>query len=601
MKLIFVHIVEHKILKNISIPFSSEFNCLFDGKNLSIQDNPEYLPDYYEGLNISAIIGNNGSGKTSILEFIENRKEYSESIGFLVWIENNGSFIYETINFITNINFDLCRQFKSNYLTENKFFEIVKINNISDLNFSKKINKGEVTDFTSEYINKTKTRRTKHVKQMLEYLQSDYWERNVRVSYSFKYSGWSTTIKSWIKERLLVKFSESKNPKPTYFLELYGVFLSSQDRVRLSSPPTPIPSNEYNKICQRLVNRIISFIEQTFISLTNENTFDSTKQIILFKNSLTICRRTLLKSDIDMSLGSQIDIEIELCFNLISLFLHHKRIDEDILSEAFESTINFFSSNPYSDVYINKNIKFIENIIFEIRREFTEDFIVTDKFLNQTFHLNIKTNTSTNTNKYNGIEEYTSNTAFDIFETISGINSLPTYLQNNIDYGWNGLSSGEFAKASVFSCILNSVIKNRISYKLIVIDEADLYLHPEWQRLFVSDLISMMTKLETVEKVQFIITTHSPLIIGDLLPEDVITLKVIDRHPITVDSLSFGTKLSDAYLEGMHLKSTFGEHSRSKLQELIDKKMKGKTLTGNHKKLAEKIGNLSLRGSLLDD
>ncbi len=53
---------------------------------------------------------------------------------------------------------------------------------------------------------------------------------------------------------------------------------------------------------------------------------------------------------------------------------------------------------------------------------------------------------------------------------------------------------------------------------VVLIDELDLHLHPRWQRHVVADL------RRTFPKVQFIVTTHSPQIIGEVPPEQILAL-----------------------------------------------------------------------------
>lgn len=54
---------------------------------------------------------------------------------------------------------------------------------------------------------------------------------------------------------------------------------------------------------------------------------------------------------------------------------------------------------------------------------------------------------------------------------------------------------------------------------LVLIDEIDLYLHPKWQ----AQLIPALRK--TFPKLQFVATTHSPVVLGSLLPEEVVRLE----------------------------------------------------------------------------
>lgn len=59
---------------------------------------------------------------------------------------------------------------------------------------------------------------------------------------------------------------------------------------------------------------------------------------------------------------------------------------------------------------------------------------------------------------------------------------------------------------------------------LVLIDEIDLYLHPTWQ----ARLIPALRK--TFPKLQFIATTHSPVVLGTLLPDEVVRL---EADPLT--------------------------------------------------------------------
>lgn len=54
---------------------------------------------------------------------------------------------------------------------------------------------------------------------------------------------------------------------------------------------------------------------------------------------------------------------------------------------------------------------------------------------------------------------------------------------------------------------------------VVLIDELDLHLHPRWQRTIVQKLT------ETFPKCQFIATTHSPQIIGEVLAQNIILLE----------------------------------------------------------------------------
>lgn len=60
---------------------------------------------------------------------------------------------------------------------------------------------------------------------------------------------------------------------------------------------------------------------------------------------------------------------------------------------------------------------------------------------------------------------------------------------------------------------------------IVLIDELDLHLHPKWQRRIIHDL------RRTFPRIQFICTTHSPQLIGQAKPEEIIVLDTGSDHP----------------------------------------------------------------------
>jgi predicted ATP-binding protein involved in virulence len=53
---------------------------------------------------------------------------------------------------------------------------------------------------------------------------------------------------------------------------------------------------------------------------------------------------------------------------------------------------------------------------------------------------------------------------------------------------------------------------------LVLIDEIDLHLHPKWQR----DIVPALKRI--FPKIQFFATTHSPQVIGEARPEEIVLL-----------------------------------------------------------------------------
>lgn len=125
---------------------------------------------------------------------------------------------------------------------------------------------------------------------------------------------------------------------------------------------------------------------------------------------------------------------------------------------------------------------------------------------------------------------------------------------------WTGISSGQKAYLNMFSSIWSTLTHSDLTRKssstLLCIDEADLYLHPQWQVEFVERLIYCLPTLSNGKK-QIVITTHSPILVSDLPSQCLIALpsppSEHDKEPSATDDLkTFGANLFDIY------SSTFG-------------------------------------------
>ena len=66
---------------------------------------------------------------------------------------------------------------------------------------------------------------------------------------------------------------------------------------------------------------------------------------------------------------------------------------------------------------------------------------------------------------------------------------------------------------------------------LVLIDELDVHLHPKWQRRVAKDL------KDTFPSIQFVCTSHSPQVIGELPPEEI---RYLDGNEVTTPVRSFG-------------------------------------------------------------
>ncbi|HIF9536472.1 TPA: AAA family ATPase, partial [Photobacterium damselae] len=190
------------------------------------------------------------------------------------------------------------------------------------------------------------------------------------------------------------------------------------------------------------------------------------------------------------------------------------------------------------------------------------------------------------------------------------IGQLPNEISSNIRMGWRGVSTGELAYSHLFSETYHYLNSTKLDSEnnIIIIDEVDLYLHPEWQRVFISRFIRLIQycyKVNGANIPQVILTTHSPIITGDFLPRDIISLykepdedEYSNGNIVVKPALGFGTSISDLYLDGMHLTAIFGEHSKGYIDGIIQRG-KEKKLTDFDKALIGQISDKHIRNYLL--
>jgi AAA domain, putative AbiEii toxin, Type IV TA system len=83
---------------------------------------------------------------------------------------------------------------------------------------------------------------------------------------------------------------------------------------------------------------------------------------------------------------------------------------------------------------------------------------------------------------------------------------------------------------------------------IVIVDEIDLFLHPEWQRTVVKSVAEMFPKI------QFLFSTHSPIVAGTLQPENIFVLEtepdgssVVKQYQENIYGLTANQILTSSY------------------------------------------------------
>jgi energy-coupling factor transporter ATP-binding protein EcfA2 len=146
------------------------------------------------------------------------------------------------------------------------------------------------------------------------------------------------------------------------------------------------------------------------------------------------------------------------------------------------------------------------------------------------------------------------------------------------------LSSGEKQKIYSISSILyhlsnldsvkNTRTKTAYTNVNIVLEEIELYFHPEMQRNFINDVLDSISGIELykIKAINFCFVSHSPFILSDIPKENILFLENKDNKAVQIldDKSTFGANIHDLLKDGFFMeKGSIGEFAKNKITKTI--------------------------------
>ena len=562
---IYMYVEDYKGLKDFEITFDNNYEVKYNREKdtLSINKKCESANNNIENFysidktkrnidSINLLIGKNGSGKTSILEMLnmnyfekKKRKSYFDKLE----IEINYMILYKSSKDDENFIFE--EQYIAKKFTKRKEIEEIRIQeeiyeSQDDGNYIE--NTGVLKFSFKEKIMKAAMREAKFEQKNIGGLKKlTLYKLNIGLENGSKGKIYNYLVNANTEENFENSYLTLQIPnlyEPEKIKEIKDKIIDVNSNESIDDLIRLYDINK-NNLKDTILNNYFNFIYSEIIW---RNLSENSKT----KKELKERKKELLK----------------LLNNESSVYRKF-----EILLEEYENSINNrIKINKEKYQIIEKVADLIDNIVSKIESENEMDIENKDEIIRK-FKISCK---EKNKEVLELLKEY------DDFY-------IPKIERDLIDFGNSlfkevefikieeeGLSDGEKVKLGYFSTlysILNGEFKNK-KYVTLLFDEVETYLHPEWCRRYLYELIEELGRYEC-KKFKLIFATHSPFLIADVLAKDCIYLNKDEEGKIQAeikeDVKTFGANIIDLFKNTMFLESTFGKFATDKIKGVVDK------------------------------
>jgi energy-coupling factor transporter ATP-binding protein EcfA2 len=547
---------------------------------LTIDENPEYINNFFKKdniLNVSAIIGKNGAGKTTILNYIKHNLPAGRGV-----IVRDDVFIYSTRGVRGDEQFTILKpasmQVNLVHNTTIQFDEQFYGGN-ADNSFKLKTGLGD-----AEYIYYS------YLLNFEEDLQP--WRGLTNISTSFlmmeeRRRLLEENAEEGTKTRLLSRNNDLDN---LHFSEV-------QREIQFLISNRPIPFERPDSLHIEIdLNDLLYFMDQP------SNHPDILNLLTKFQQEINVATAPTVQLTGNFLLAIFTNYLInDYKYTIGTGYLHEITPVGD--RSAREYILDYFTS--MANLKINH-----EGMSVELPRQQELSVLVPRlvAILEQLIGLGfveVLSGTAVqlriNENGYQIFMEFA-----HLYFQVKGISSF-------LKFRWRNLSGGEQSYLSLMSrfyYVRHHRIGDLPRNLVILIDEGDIGYHPEWQRKFLNETIEFLSELFSDHQLQLIITANTPFLSSDLPKAHVLFVEWINKKESIFHSKinnrepTFGanihTLLSDSfYMDGILM----GEFARKRINDIIEyinTADENDTPDAVYRKTIDLIGEPVLRNKLQD-
>lgn len=578
------------------IQFYPGLNIDVTDEKLSIRDSRAYIPDFFgkKVSVVSALVGLNGSGKSSTLNYIkqlfikEKASLRNREDDLILFINENKLYIY------------LSSDTRNKYEIENDSSFIHEI--ITYHEYPKLYDK--LKNYTAAFYTNG-----------IDFDQKEFETQNYfNLSTGFLLGNFGK-VNSMIRSKRVISQSPVKRYQYTEFVRQMNFLNTLEDRPSVKIPfkkftevtvtLNEVTRNDYHKLHKKAVkshekkDEIGDRFVQEFIRATKscDYFFENLKKNGTMRDfQSTLVRENLIVMFFDYILEATVAVEQHNRGNLLSDMIN---MLNDFQQERFLEILKIDMLNSFTQLIkkalsnsseVEKKMHPIAARIENIKEvlSFTEELFSFADMDADSGRISIQTDRR------------------GFLQVLENFFSL---IQCEfIAFKWPKLSAGEEALLAFFSRLDHILQNSKSRNLLLLIDEGDLYFHPEWQRNYLFYILSFINEVGgDFNKMQIILTTHSPFLVSDIPREYHIyladpTLLELEEH--RYDNETFGGNLYALFANNFFLGgSTTSEFARQKIKgeilEPMDKSLNQSSIS-RITALISKLGDPVVKEILTD-
>lgn len=504
--------------------YAYEIPHVFGNEEREIEINLGEINGDFWGENISmvsAIVGKNGTGKSSILRYIKNSRINTFSYNH----ENNIIYFSPHLDYIDNYSFDV-----------------------------------DPNDISLDTI----------LRRDLENIIDDEKEPNE--------NGWSLNPKqdlehlntarqmSFLSSNLREKHSVFSNIFEGLKFEVGTVILRGSNKMEISRDSFHNTPYQFRQIildilskCDEEIDKWVGIRRMEGENVLNQheiNTYIFKRNLI--SSFLTITVNLMERNNTFLSEGVINELEI-VDYTAIELFNHF----------VTNAKVHFNAQSPEKAKHVfNTQVLELFEFIYEIVDEIQDYNSVNNKAFN-TEYINLEKIQALQKEIVNHLASNYYNRKVRVSDFL-GIKSTD-----------RKLSSGENALLNFYSVIyerVQDIEKEQIQEEyVLLLDEADLGYHPEWKKKFVNSIVKSLPLFfnfsNTQSNIQIIFTTHDPLTLSDIPKQNVVFLDKNDEGQTIISEQNietFGANVNELLADSFFISDgLMGDFAKEKIKNLI--------------------------------